>query len=189
MLALETVAGIRNDHFRDKVPIKAIARKRGISRNTAGKAVREGPEAFGSAGKRQPKPKLGPWIGELPKRERPTLTRIHEDLAALGCKAGYDSVRRHAAAWRERQAAEAPREAHVPLVFDPGEAFQFDWSIETVVLAGTPVTVKAAHFRLCHSRMAFVRLYRRESLGCSLTRTTGRSRSSAAPAAGGYTTT
>ena len=199
MLALETVAGIRNDHFRDKVPIKAIARKRGISRNTAGKAVREGPEAFGSVGKRQPKPKLGPWIGELermlaesaelPKRERPTLTRIHEDPASLGCKAGYDSVRRHAAAWRERQAAEAPREAHVPLVFDPGEAFQFDWSIETVVLAGTPVTVKAAHFRLCHSRMAFVRPCRRESLGCSLTRTTGRSRSSAAPAAGGYTTT
>ena len=72
------------------------------------KAVREGAEAFGSAGKRQPKPKLGPWIGELermlaesaelPRRERPTLTRIHEDLAALGCRAGYDSVRRHAAA-------------------------------------------------------------------------------------------
>ena len=167
MLALETVAGIRNDHFRDKVPIKAIARKRGISRNTVRKAVREGPEAFGSAGKRQPKPKLGPWIGEL--------GRMLAESAELP---------RH-----ERQAAEAPREAHVPLAFDPGETFQFDWSIEAVVLAGTPVTVKAAHFRLCHSRMAFVRLYRRESLGCSLTRTTGRSRSSAAPAGAASTAT
>ncbi len=150
MPALETVAGIRNDHFRDKVPIKAIARKRRVSRNTVRKAVREGPEAFGSAaGKRQPKPKLGPWIGDLermlaeraalPRRERPTLTRIHEDPASLGCGAGYDSVRRHAAAWRERQAAEAPREAHVPLAFDPGEAFQFDWSAETAALGGTPV--------------------------------------------------
>ena len=63
MLALETVAEIRVDHFRDKVPIKAITRKRRVSRNTVRKAVREGPEAFGSAGKRQPK--LGPWTGEL----------------------------------------------------------------------------------------------------------------------------
>ena len=114
MLALETVVKIRIDHLRNKVPIKAIARKREVARNTVRKAVREGAEAFGSAGKRQPKPKLGPWIGELermlaesaklPKRERPTLTRIHEDLAALGCAAGYDSVRRHAAAWRGRRA-------------------------------------------------------------------------------------
>lgn len=83
MLALETVVKIRADHFRNKVPIKAIARKRGVARNTVRKAVREGAEAFGrAAGKRQPKPKLGPWIGELermlaesaelPRRERPT---------------------------------------------------------------------------------------------------------------------
>ena len=54
MLALETVAEIRIDHFRDKVLIKAIMRKRGISRNTVRKAVYEGLEAFGSAGKRHP---------------------------------------------------------------------------------------------------------------------------------------
>ena len=87
MLALETVVKIRGNHFRDKVPIKAIARKRGITRNTARKAVRKGSEAFGDTAGCQPKPKLGPWIGELermlaenpklPRRERPTLTRIH----------------------------------------------------------------------------------------------------------------
>lgn len=59
MLALETVLKIRGDHFRDKVPIKAIAR------NTVRMAVWEGSEAFGSAGKRLPKPKLEPWIGKL----------------------------------------------------------------------------------------------------------------------------
>ena len=108
MLALEMVVKVRGDHFRDNVSIKVIARKRGITWNTAPKAVREGPEAFGDAAGRQPKPKLGPWIGELermlaentklPRRERSTLTWIHQDLAALGCGAGYDSVRRHAAA-------------------------------------------------------------------------------------------
>ena len=53
--------------------------------------------------------------------------------------------------------------AYVPLVFDPGEAFQFDWSHELVLLAGMPVTVKVAQFTLCYSRMPFVRCYPRET--------------------------
>src|SRR6266404_1472890 len=53
--------------------------------------------------------------------------------------------------------------AYVPLSFAPGEAYQFDWSHEVVLLSGVPVTVKAAHVRLCHSRMPFVRVYPRET--------------------------
>jgi len=44
----------------------------------------------------------------------------------------------------------------VPLSFAPGEAYQFDWSHEIVVMNGATVTVKVAHVRLCHSRMMFV---------------------------------
>jgi transposase len=51
----------------------------------------------------------------------------------------------------------------VPLSFAPGEAYQFDWSHEVVLLNGVTVTVKAAHVRLCHSRMLFVRAYPRET--------------------------
>ena len=54
-------------------------------------------------------------------------------------------------------------EAFVPLSFAPGEAYQFDWSHEIVVLGGVTTKVKVAHVRLCHSRMAFVRAYPRES--------------------------
>jgi hypothetical protein len=43
--------------------------------------------------------------------------------------------------------------------FALGEAYQFDWSHEIVLLNGVTVTVKAAHVRLCHSRMLFVRAY------------------------------
>lgn len=53
--------------------------------------------------------------------------------------------------------------AFVPLSYDPGDAFQFDWSHEIVVLGGVATTVKVAHVRLCHSRMFFVRAYPRES--------------------------
>ena len=51
----------------------------------------------------------------------------------------------------------------MPLSFAPGEAYQFDWSHEVVLINGVTVTVKVAHVRLCHSRMLFVRAYPRES--------------------------
>ena len=63
MLTLETVVKIRVDHFQDQVPIKVIVRKRRVSRDTSGKAVRKGPKTFGSAGMREPK--LGRWTGGL----------------------------------------------------------------------------------------------------------------------------
>ncbi len=51
----------------------------------------------------------------------------------------------------------------MPLFFAPGEAYQFDWSHEIVLINGVTVTVKVAHVRLCHSRMMFVRAYPRET--------------------------
>ena len=62
-----------------------------------------------------------------------------------------------------RSAAHATAAAYVPLSFAPGEAYQFDWSHEVVLLNGVTVTVKVAHVRLCHSRMLFVRAYPRET--------------------------
>ena len=68
-------------------------------------------------------------------RERLTLIRVFEELRGLGYEGGYDAVRRYAAGWqRERAAATAA--AFVPLSFAPGEAYQFDWSHEVVLIAG-----------------------------------------------------
>jgi len=99
---------------------------------------------------------------QKPARERLTLIRVFEELRGLGYEGGYDAMRRYARAWRTaRGAATAP--AYVPLSFAPGEAYQFDWSHEIVLMNRMPVTVKVAHIRLCHSRMPFVRAYPRES--------------------------
>ncbi len=49
------------------------------------------------------------------------------------------------------------------MIFAPGEACQFDWSHETITLRGLPVMIKAAHMKLSHSRMPFVRVYFRET--------------------------
>ena len=50
-------------------------------------------------------------------------------------------------------------DAFVPLTFAPGEAYQFDWSHEIVVMDGLTTIVKVAHLRLCHSRMMFMPAY------------------------------
>ena len=47
-------------------------------------------------------------------------------------------------AWSKEHAS-ATADAYVPLTFAPGEAYQFDWSHEIVVMDGVTTTVKVAH--------------------------------------------
>ena len=144
----------------------AASRDFRVSKNTVRKVVRGDETSFSYERKIQPMPKLGPWVGELerrleanekkPRRDRLSLLRIHEDFAALGYGGGYDAVRRYARTWRRRWRLLSPSQGFVPLSFDPGEAYQFDWSHEYAVLSGTTTKVKAAHMRLCDSRMQLV---------------------------------
>jgi hypothetical protein len=65
---------------------------------------------------------------------------------------GYDAVRRYALGWqRDRSASTA--EAYVPLSFAPGEAYQFDWSHENVLINGVTVKVKVADVRPPRARL------------------------------------
>ncbi|MBL8673106.1 MAG: IS21 family transposase [Alphaproteobacteria bacterium] len=172
MLVVETVARIRREHFVKGKRIKEISRDLRLSRNTVRKVLRSGATSFEYERQVQPLPKLGAWRGELDRmlaanaakgwREQLTLIRLFEELRGLGYAGGYDAVRRYARKWRKAR-GDATAEGFVPLSFAPGEAYQFDWSHEVVVLNGVTVTVKVAHFRLCHSRMPFVRAYPRES--------------------------
>ncbi|ETX26469.1 transposase [Roseivivax isoporae LMG 25204] len=172
MLVVETIAKIRRAYFQDKKPIKQICREFRVSRKTVRKVIRSGVTEFSYERSVQPQQKIGPWRGQLDemlaenarraKRERLTRIRIYEELRALGYEGGYDAVRRYAATWVKSE-SEASAAAYVPLSFDPGEAYQFDWSHEIVVIEGATTTVKVAHVRLCHSRMLFVRAYPRET--------------------------
>jgi len=172
MLVVETIAKIRRAYFVQGKTIKAICRELRVSRKVVRKVIRSGATAFEYERRVQPQPKLGAWRGELekllaanaarPTRERLTLMRLFEELRGLGYAGGYDAVRRYAARWRREQSASTAT-AFVPLSFAPGEAYQFDWSHEVVVINGVTTIAKVAHMRLCHSRMPFVRAYPRES--------------------------
>jgi len=172
MKGVDTIARIRREYFVRGRSIKEIVRELHVSRNTVRKVLRSGATEFTYEREVQPRPKLGRWKSDLdrllagneakPARERLTLIRLFEELRSLGYDGGYDAVRRYARGWgRERSASTA--DAYVPLSFAPGEAYQFDWSHEIVLINGATVRVKVAHVRLCHSRMLFVRAYPRES--------------------------
>ena len=172
MKCVDTIARIRREYFVRGKSIKEIVRDLHVSRNTVRKVVRSGVTVLEYERSVQPMPKLGPWKADLDRllgensgksvRERLTLIRIFEELRGLGYDGGYDAVRRYARTWQREQTSLSAA-AFVPLSFDPGEAYQFDWSHEVVLINGTTVTVKVAHVRLCHSRMLFVRAYPRES--------------------------
>jgi transposase len=172
MKGVDTIARVRREHFVRGKTIKEIVRELHVSRNTVRKILRSGATEFEYERTVQPRPRLGPWREQLerllaanaarPRRERLTLMRLFEELRGLGYAGGYDAVRRYAASWRRRQNA-ATAAAFVPLSFAPGEAYQFDWSHEIVVINGATTIVKVAHLRLCHSRMPFVRAYPRET--------------------------
>jgi transposase len=157
MLVVETIAKIRRAFFVQKKPIKTICRELRLSRKVVRKVIRSQATEFRYERGRQPLPRIDPWRDQLdalllaneekPARERLTLIRIFEELRALGYEGSYDAVRRYAKVWRAKRGA-AMAEAYVPLSFAPGEAYQFDWSHEVVLINGVTVTVKVAAHRV-----------------------------------------
>ena len=172
MKSVDTIARVRRAFHVQGWSVKRISRELHVSRNTVRKILRSGETVFGYERERQPKPRIDPWRAQLdgflsanrvkPERERLTVIRIFEELCELGYEGSYDAVRRYAKSWAKAQGS-ATADAYVPLFFAPGEAYQFDWSHEIVVINGVTTTVKVAHVRLCHSRMMFVRAYSRET--------------------------
>ena len=169
---MDTIARVRRAFHAQGWSLKRITRELHVSRNTVRKILRSGETDFTYERGHQPRPRIGPWREHLdrflqanegkPPRERLTLIRIYEEVRGLGYEGSYDAVRRYAKTWSKARGS-VTVDAYVPLYYAPGEAYQFDWSHEIVLINGVTVTVKVAHVRLCHSRMMFARAYMRES--------------------------
>jgi transposase len=99
---------------------------------------------------------------DLPAKRRRTVKKIHEELQRDGYSGSYDAVRRYSRTWKEEHRSR--KSAYVPLLFAKGEAFQFDWSEETVEIGGVVRKVQVAHVRLCYSRMRFCVAFERQEL-------------------------
>jgi len=172
MLTVETIRKVRLAVHRDGKSIRKTAKDLCLSRNTVRKVIRSDQTVFEYRRRIQPRPRLGGHIKELedrlevdqklPKKQRRTAQVLYEELQSEGYKGGYDAIRRYIRQWRQDHRRSATQ-VFIPLVFDPGEAFQFDWSHESVQIDGMPVRVKVAHIRLCHSRLFLTVAYPRET--------------------------
>lgn len=169
---METIGKIRRWHRVDKLSVSEIARRLSASRNTIAKYL-DGEltkPRYKTRGKRAPV--MGAWVVKLeallsedagrPRKEQRTAQRLHDGLVQEGFTGSYPTVQRFVKAWREER-RQGPGSVFIPQSFAPGEAYQFDWSYETVDLGGRPTPVKVAHLRLCHSRVFLAVAYLREA--------------------------
>jgi transposase len=162
---------IRRWYFREGMPIREIERRTGLSRNTIRKYLRSG--AVEPVFKVPARPsKLDPFAEKLTgwlrievgksRKQKRTAKAMHADLVVLGFDGGYGCVAAFVRAWkaeRQREQQTSGRGTFVPLVFAPGEAFQFDWSEDWAVIAGERTKLQVAHSKLSHSRAFIVRAY------------------------------
>lgn len=172
---METVGKIRRWYRVEGRSISEIAKRLGASRNTVKKYLRSGVVMP----RYKPRPKRAPVIGawadrlqewlafdeQRPRKERRTAQRMFELLRAEGYGGSYVTVQRFVRAWRSARAGggRTITTAFIPLAFGPGEAYQFDFSQETVELAGRVTAVKVAHTKLSFSRVFHATAYLREA--------------------------
>ena len=162
---------IRRWALRDKMPIREISRRTGLSRNTIRKYLRA--DIVEPSFRTPTRPsKLDPFAEKLSgwliteqrksRKDRRTAKQMHADLVKLGFDGSYERVAAFVRAWkadRQHTMQTTGRGTFVPLVFQPGEAFQFDWSEDWAVIGGERVKLQVAHIKLSHSRAFLVRAY------------------------------
>ena len=162
---------IRRMHLRQKLSVREIARRTGLSRNTITKHLAEGTIEPKFATPDRPS-KLDPFAEKLAgwlkteagksRKQRRTLKQMHADLVTLGFTGSYNRVAAFARQWRtdrQREQQTTGRGTFVPLAFRPGEAFQFDWSEDYGLLADERTKLQMAHIKLSHSRAFLLRAY------------------------------
>lgn len=151
--------------------IREIARRTGLSRNTIKKYLASNVVEPQYPARKSPSKldeyehTLVSWLhreARQHRKRRRSVKQLHYDLVELGYTGSYDRVAAFARQWRreQREATRmASRGTYVPLVFRPGEAFQFDWSEDYARIAGVMTKLQVAQFKLCHSRAFMLRAY------------------------------
>ena len=168
MITMELLGKIRRMYVRDKLSERAIAKRTGLSRNTVHKWVNAPDEAQAPKYVRAKTfGKLAAFTAELEqslkadasrnKQDRRTGRALFAQIKASGYAGGYTRVTDFIRAWRSSAGKDV--KAFVPLKFDLGEAFQFDWSEEGMVVGGIYRRMQVSHMKLCASRAFWLVAY------------------------------
>ena len=163
------IGKVKRMFFREKKSVREIVRLTSLSRNTVRKwlkaAVLEEPRY-----RRSEAPgKLTPFHESLKlalkvdahrhRHERRTARALHTQIRCEGYGGGYSRVTDFVRAWRQGEGQSISTTAFVPLAFELGEAFQFDWSEEGLVVGGIYYRMQVSHLKLCASRAFWLVAY------------------------------
>ena len=169
MITMEILGKIRRMYLRDKLSLHEITKRTGLSRNTIRSWLRKPEdETAPPAYVREKSPgKLSPYHATLElalnadalrnKQNRRTAKALFIQIKADGYAGCYCQVTDFVRDWRGRE-GKAPH-AFVPLKFELGEAFQFDWSDENLVIGGIHRRMQVSHMKLCASRAFWLVAY------------------------------
>ena len=165
---MDMIGKVRRMKMRDGISISEISRKTGLSRNTVKKWLKA-PAAT------QPRYERAQKVGKLSafeatlvaalktdahraRDQRRTARALFVQIQAQGYRGGYSAVTDFVRAWR-LDCGKDTTKAFVPLSFELGEAFQFDWSDEGIVVGGVYHQAQVAHLKLCASRAFWLVAY------------------------------
>ena len=158
---MEMFGKIRRMYLRDKLSLHEISKRTGLSRNTIRKWLRKDEKAAPPKYRRGKEPgKLAAFHATLeqalkadshrPKQNRRTAKGLYAQIKTTGYTGGYSQLTAFIRTWRE-SCGKKPQ-AFVPMKFELGEAFQFDWSEEGLVVGGIYRRMQVSHLKLCASR-------------------------------------
>ena len=164
------LAKIRRMHHREGVSLRKISRKTGLSRNTIRHWLRQEEMVEPAYPPRAARSVVDPWAEQLagwlktdqrrPKRHRRTARMLYQAIKGKGYSGSYGRVCAFVRRWKVQAGQSTRRKrAYVPLLFEPGEAFQFDWSCEYAVIGGIRRRLDVAHFKLASSRAFWLGAY------------------------------
>jgi transposase len=91
------------------------------------------------------------------KQNRRTGKALFAQIKSAGYSGSYSRVTDFIREWRGREGNAS--HAFVPLSFELGEAFQFDWSEEGLVIGGIYRRMQVSHMKLCASRAFWLVAY------------------------------
>jgi len=157
-------------HRRDKKSVREIVKATSLARNTVRKYLRADRVEEPRRSRREEAPsKLAPFVEAIkqalivdarrPKKERRTAKSLLKQIGEAGYDGGYSRLTDFIREWRAQQGGVAIGKAFVPLAFELGEAFQFDWSEEGLVIGGIYRRLQIAHMKLCASRAFWLVAY------------------------------
>ena len=165
---MDMIGRVRRMRLRDQLPISEIAKRTGLARNTVKKWLKAPSEVVPRYERGNVEGKLTAFEPTLhqalttdshrPRQGRRSGRALFAQLQAQGYRGGYSAVTAYIRRWRV-ESVSSPTKAFIPLSFELGEAFQFDWSDEGMVVGGVFYNVQVAHLKLCASRAFWLVAY------------------------------